>query len=210
MTRVVGLTGGIGTGKSTVAAMLAELGAVVIDADAIVHELQAPGTPLVRAIAEALGPEVLDSDGALDRKAVAERVFADPEARRRLNALVHPPVAAEMARRLEAARARGVPLAVLDIPLLLEGREKGSGTASAFPFDAVIVVYAPQEVQVERACARDGSRPEEVRARLRAQMPIEEKRGLADFVVDNSGSRDETRHQVEALYRELTRGEAAS
>jgi len=209
MTRVVGLTGGIGTGKSTVTRMLEELGAVVIDADAIVHELQAPGTPLVRAIAEAFGPEVVGASGALDRKALADRVFGDPEARRRLNALVHPPTAVEMARRLEDARARGVPLVVLDVPLLLEGRQKGSGAASALPLDAVIVVYAPEEVQIERACARDGASPEEVRARLRAQMPIDEKRALADFVVDNTGSREATRRQVQALYRELT-GDAAA
>jgi len=205
---VVGLTGGIGTGKSTVARMLEELGAMVIDADAIVHELQAPGTPLVRAIADAFGADVVDASGALDRKALADRVFGDPEARRRLNALVHPPTAAEMARRLEAARGRDEPLVVLDIPLLLEGRQKGSGAARALPLDAVIVVYAPEDVQVQRACARDGADPEEVKARVRAQMPIEEKRALADFVVDNAGSREATRRQVEALYRELT-GDAA-
>jgi len=208
MTRVVGLTGGIGTGKSTVARMLEELGAVVIDADAIVHELQAPGTPLVGAIAEAFGSDVVDASGALDRKTLAARVFGDPDARRRLNALVHPPTAAEMARRLEAARARGVPLVVLDIPLLLEGRQGGTGAASALPLDAVIVAYAPEEVQVQRACARDGVDPEQVQARLRAQLPIEEKRALADRVIDNSGSREATRRQVEALYRELTGGAA--
>jgi len=208
MTRVVGLTGGIGTGKSTVARMLEELGAVVIDADAIVHELQAPGTPLVGAIAEAFGSDVVDASGALDRKTLAARVFGDPDARRRLNALVHPPTAAEMARRLEAARARGVPLVVLDIPLLLEGRQGGAGAASALPLDAVIVAYAPEEVQVQRACARDGVDPEQVQARLRAQLPIEEKRALADRVIDNSGSREATRRQVEALYRELTGGAA--
>jgi dephospho-CoA kinase len=204
MTRVVGLTGGIGSGKSTVSAMLRELGAVVIDADAIVHELQAPGSPMLRAIAEAFGPEVLDARGALDRKALAARVFSDPAARKRLNEIVHPPTIAEIGRRLAEARARGVPLVVLDIPLLLEGRKAGTGSAVAFPFEAVIVAWVPEELAVARAAARDGSSPDEVRARMRAQLPLDEKRALADHVIDNSGTLEETRRQVTALYARLS------
>ncbi len=194
MTRVIGLTGGIGTGKSTVSRMFERLGAVVIDADAIVHELQAPGTPLLQEMVGAFGASILDAEGALDRAALAELVFRDPEARARLNALVHPRVAAEMARRLHEARAAGAPLVVLDIPLLLETGRGG--------FDAVVVVYAPEEVQVRRQMERDGCSRQEAEARVRAQMSIEEKRRRADYVIDNSGTLEETERQV----REVVRG----
>ena len=204
MTRVVGLTGGIGSGKSSVAAMLAELGAVVIDADAIVHELQAPGAPMLEALAEAFGAEILDADGALDRQQLADRIFGDDEARQRLNAIVHPPVGIELARRLEAARSAGVPLVVLDIPLLLEGRGR-----SGFGMDAVVVVWTPESVQLARAVARDEASEDEIRVRIRAQMPLDQKRDLADHVIDNSGSLAETRRQVEALYRDLAGEDAA-
>jgi dephospho-CoA kinase len=211
VTRVVGLTGGIGTGKSTVARLLAGLGAVVIDADAIVHELQAPGTPLLAQIAAAFGPEVLRPDGLLDRERLGRLVFADPAARKRLNDLVHPAVGSEMLRRLEAAKASGAPLVVLDIPLLLEGRAaRGadparSKTASDLAGE-VIVVYAHEAQQLERQVARDGSSREHALQRIRAQLSIEEKRTLADFVIDNSGSLGDTERQVRELYAKLTAG----
>jgi dephospho-CoA kinase len=211
VTRVVGLTGGIGTGKSTVARLLAGLGAVVIDADAIVHELQAPGTPLLAQIAAAFGPEVLRPDGSLDRERLGRLVFADPAARKRLNDLVHPAVGSEMLRRLEAAKASGAPLVVLDIPLLLEGRAaRGadparSKTASDLAGE-VIVVYAHEAQQLERQVARDGSSREHALQRIRAQLSIEEKRTLADFVIDNSGSPADTERQVRELYAKLTAG----
>jgi dephospho-CoA kinase len=211
VTRVVGLTGGIGTGKSTVARLLAGLGAVVIDADAIVHELQAPGTPLLAQIAAAFGPEVLRPDGLLDRERLGRLVFADPAARKRLNDLVHPAVGSEMLRRLEAAKASGAPLVVLDIPLLLEGRAaRGadparSKTASDLAGE-VIVVYAREAQQLERQVARDGSSREHALQRIRAQLSIEEKRTLADFVIDNSGSLGDTERQVRELYAKLTAG----
>jgi len=206
MTRVVGLTGGIGSGKSTVGALLAGLGAVVIDADAIVHELQAPGSPMVRAIARALGPDVVDEHGALDRQAVARKVFADPAARKKLTDIVHPPTIAEMGRRLAEARAAGVEVVVLDIPLLLEGRKAGAGSGALFDYDAVVLAYAPEEIQIERAAARAGASRADVEARVRAQLPIEEKRAMADYVIDNSGTREETERQVRALWKELTAG----
>ncbi len=210
MTRVVGLTGGIGTGKSTVAEWLRALGAHVIDADAIVHELQAPGTPLLAEIREAFGAGILRADGSLDRAALGKLVFADPAARRRLNDLVHPAVGREMARRLAAAREAGARLVVLDIPLLLEGRaarargETRGPTASDLVAE-VILVYAREEQQIERQCARDGATPEHARQRIAAQLPIEEKRRLADHVIDNSGSLADTERQVKALYEQLTR-----
>ncbi len=201
MTRTIGLSGGIGTGKSTVASMWRELGATVIDADAIVHELQAPGAPLLHEIREAFGPEVFDAHGALDRRALAARVFGDPAERERLNAIVHPAVRAEMARRIEAARASGAPLVVLDIPLLFEGQR--GGERGPYRLDATVLVYAPRALQIERTMARDGSSQEEAERRIAAQMPIEEKRALADHVIENIGSLDSTRAQVAALHRKL-------
>jgi dephospho-CoA kinase len=202
VSRVVVLTGGIGSGKSTVSRLLAAAGAVVVDADAIVHELQAPGTPLVAEIARAFGPEVLDADGGLDRKRVADLVFRDPAARARLNALVHPPVAAEMARRIEAARRAGAPLVVVDVPLLFETRPRDRDAARA-GFDATVLVYAPAAVQLARTVARDRCDPEETRRRIAAQLPIDEKRALADYVIDNGGPLAETERQVRVLVEAL-------
>lgn len=208
MTRVVGLTGGIGTGKSTVARLLAGLGAVVIDADAIVHELQAPGTPLVAQIAETFGPELVRPDGALDRERLGRLVFADAVARKRLGELVHPAVGVEMVRRLEAARAAGAALVVLDIPLLLEGRtarasDPGRARTASDLVSEVIVVYAREAQQIERQVSRDGATPAHATERVRAQLPIEEKRKLADHVIDNSGALADTERQVRELYAKL-------
>ena len=199
MTRVVGLTGGIGSGKSSVASLLRALGALLIDADAIVHELQGPGSPLLGEMVREFGPGILDANGALARETLGQIVFADDEKRARLGAIVHPRVGVEMARRLEAARARGVPLVVLDVPLLLEGRAGASG----LPYEAVIVVWAPESVQLERQMRRDGRDRDESLRRIRAQMPLDEKRRLADHVIDNSGSLEDTERQVRALYRQL-------
>lgn len=204
MTRRIGLTGGIGSGKSTVARLLAELGAVVIDADRIVQELQAPGTPLLAEIVRAFGPGVLRADGALDRPALGALVFQDAGARARLNRIVHPPVVEEMVRREREAREAGAPLVVLDVPLLLEGRRAGTGIGSRMGFDAVVVVWVPETTQIERTVARDGCSRDEAVRRIRAQMPLEEKRGLADHVIDNSGTPEETARQVRALHAKLT------
>jgi dephospho-CoA kinase len=203
VTRVLGLSGGIATGKSTVARIFEKLGAVVIDADAIVHELQAPGAPMLAEIAAAFGAELVGPDGALDRVGLGEIVFRDPEARRRLGAIVHPAVGAEMMRRLAAARAAGAQLVVLDIPLLFEGRKAGTGSAALLPFDATVLVYAPEQIQIERQLAREGYGREEALRRVRSQMPIEEKRALADFVIDNSGDLAETERQVQELFARL-------
>ncbi|MEB2346408.1 MAG: dephospho-CoA kinase [Deltaproteobacteria bacterium] len=204
MTRVLALSGGIGTGKSTVAAMLRARGAVVIDADEIVHRLQARGAPMLAELVAAFGPGILDTEGALDRKRLGERVFGDPEARRRLEAIVHPKVGLEMARQLDAARRAKAPLVVLDIPLLFESRAAGArGGASALPFEATVLVYAPRALQLARTIARDGCSAEQAEARLAAQLPIDEKRALADHVIDNGGSLAETERQVDALWEQL-------
>jgi dephospho-CoA kinase len=204
VTRIVGLSGGIASGKSTVARLLADLGAVVVDADAIVHELQAPGTPLLAEIAEAFGSEILAADGSLDREALGAIVFRDAEARKKLGNLVHPQVGAEMARRTAAARDSGAKLIVLDIPLLFEGRAAGTGSAALLGFDATVLVYVPEEIQIERQMARDSCERGEAERRVASQMPIEDKKSLADHVIDNSGSPQETERQVRELYARLT------
>jgi dephospho-CoA kinase len=210
MTRIVALTGGIGTGKSTVSRMLATLGAVVIDADAIVHEMQAPGMPMLEEIAAAFGADLLRADGSLDRARLARLVFGDASARRRLGELTHPAVGREMLRRLEAARARGAALIVMDNPLLFEGRARRGGAASPpaaarDPAEETILVYAPPETQVARQIARDGVTRDFALQRLAAQLPIDEKRALATWVIDNSGALEETQRQVRELYAQLTR-----
>ena len=200
MTRVVGLSGGIASGKSTVAEVFRELGAVVIDADAIVRELQAPGSPVLGELARAFGAGILDAAGALDRKALGDIAFRDAAARARLGAILHPRVGAEMARRLAAAREAGAELVVLDIPLLFEGRAAGKGGAASLDFDATVLVYVPEALQIERLMERDDCDRDEALRRIRAQLPIDEKRALADHVIDNSGTREETARQARALY----------
>ena len=207
--KVIGLSGGIGSGKSTVAAILARLGATVIDADAIVHELQAAGQPLLREIADAFGEQLIGDDGSLDRDALAAIVFSDETARTRLGQIVHPAVGAEMARRLTAARASDARLIVLDIPLLFEGRRAGGADASALGYDATVLVWVPRKIQIERTVARDDCTAEEAERRIAAQMPIDEKRELADHIVDNSGSVEATEAAVRELYAELSGSEAA-
>lgn len=207
MTRIVGLTGGIGTGKSTVSRMLAALGAVVVDADAIVHELQAPGMPMLAEIARAFGPEFVGEDGALERARLRELVFRDPEARRRLGEITHPAVGREMLARALAARAAGTPLVVMDNPLLFEGRARraaaNSGLAPHDRGEESILVYAPAETQVARQIARDGVTRELALQRIAAQLPIEAKRALATYVIDNSGALAATERQVRELYTKL-------
>jgi len=203
---IVGLTGGIGTGKSTVATMFESHGAAVVDADAIVHDLQAPGMPMLAAISEAFGPEFLRPDGSLDRKKLGEHVFGDTEARAMLGRITHGPVVAELLRRVDAARHSDAPLVVVDVPLLLEGamRRGGDGPPQTQGIDGVVVVYAPEALQIRRQQERDGVALELATQRVRAQMPIDEKRDHADWVIDNAGSLEETRAQVAALFALLT------
>jgi len=206
MTFILGLSGGIGSGKSTVTQILDELGATTIDADAIVHEQQAPGQPLLRKIAEAFGEEILAEDGSLDREALGAIVFRDEKARARLGSITHPPVIAEMANRARRAVAAGDPLVVLDIPLLFEGRESGRGSGAIMDFDATVCVWVSRDVQIERTSKRDDCDAAEAERRVAAQMPIDKKREMADHVIDNSGSREETRTQVAQLVRSVTNG----
>jgi len=202
---LVGLTGGIGTGKSRVADLLAELGAAVECSDKIVRELQAPGGAGLAAIVAQFGPDVLLPSGELDRAKLGKRVFEDRDARMKLNMLIHPLVTAELQRRVAAHRANGVRVIVVDIPLLLEGRKAGVGTGAVLPFDVIAVVYAPESLQLERVIARDRLSPADARARIASQLSIEEKRALADVVIDNSGPWEAAEKQVRALYADWER-----
>ena len=166
--RIIGLTGSIASGKSTVSAMLREIGAAVVDADAIVHDLQRPGTPVLGAIVREFGPGVLRPDGSLDRQALGRIVFADAGRRRALEAIVHPAVRAEMRRQIEEHRRAGRPAVVLDIPLLFE-----SGWDRMV--DEVWLVYVDGATQKARLMARSGLSPEEAEARIAAQMDLEGK-----------------------------------
>jgi len=198
--KVIGLTGGIASGKSLVAGFLRELGAIVIDADVIAREVVEPGTEAWREIVEAFGEEFLLPSGHLDRKKLARKIFQDPAARETLEAITHPRIRKRMLEEVERQRSFGDScrrVIVLDIPLLFEtGRPPG--------LDGVIVVYADEEILLERLIARDGIPREEAELRLRAQMPLREKVRLADWVIDNNGPPEATRAQVEALWRELT------
>jgi len=159
---------------------------------------------MVDELAAAFGPGILDASGALDRKALGAIVFRDEDARLRLNSIVHPQVGAEFARRLAAALAANAGLVVLDIPLLFEGRESGKGSAASRNVQTTVVVWVPESVQIERTIARDACSREEAQHRVRAQLPLDRKRELADHVIDNSGSLADTERQVRALYTKLT------
>lgn len=197
---VYGLTGGIGTGKSTVAKLLAEKGAVIIDADAIAREVVSPGSDGLVEIVRHFGTDVLEADGALNRTKLGEIVFADPEKRRRLEGITHPRIFRTIGMRIAEASEQGRQVVILDVPLLFE---TGATRAAV---EEVIVAYAPRAVQATRVAARDPLPPEQIQARIAAQMDIEEKRRLADFVIDNSGSLEATKQQVDELWPALVAG----
>lgn len=199
--RLVGLTGGIGSGKSTVARRLAEHGAIVVDADEVAREIVEPGEPALAAIAERFGPEVIDGDGRLDRPAMAALVFEDEAARRDLEAITHPRIGERVAQRIAAAeaaeRADGRErLVVVDHPLLVE-----SGAAAGY--ETVIVVEAPLEVRVRRLVEARGMDEADARARVRAQADDATRRAAATHVVDNSGDLAALEDQVTAILDDL-------
>lgn len=186
-------------GKSTVSRRLAELGACVIDADQAARQVVLPGTEGLAALAARFGPGILLPGGELDRPALAALAFGNADALTSLNAVLHPRIRAEMEGRMAQARKRGEAVAVLDVPLLLE-----SGWQDMC--DEVWLVTAPEEIRLTRAMARDGISREEAKARMAAQMPEEEKRALADVVLENGGSLEELLAQVDARYGRFRKG----
>ncbi|MDN8549467.1 dephospho-CoA kinase [Microbacterium sp. NM3R9] len=194
---LIALTGGIASGKSTIARRLEEHGAVVVDADAIVRDVQRPGSEVLERIAAEFGPQVVASSGELDRAALAAVVFSDAAARERLNGIVHPAVRAESQRRFDAAlAAREDAVVVYDVPLLVEARVDD-------PWDLIVVAHAPAAVRAERLQQLRGMTAAQAADRIAAQVPDEQRLAIADIVVDTSGSLDDTRSQVDALWQRL-------
>src|SRR6266446_6548435 len=192
--KLIGLTGGAGSGKSTVAEMLREQGAVVVDADKATHAVYEPGTPGFDSVVREFGERFV-KDGRIDRKSLGELVFGDPDARRRLNDIVHPLVREWMAQRTAEA-VEGGAVVVQDVPLLFENNLERF-------FSSVVLVYVPEQVQIDRLVSGRRFTQEQAHAVIGAQLPIEEKRGRAHHVINNSGTLDETRAQVAAVWRQL-------
>jgi dephospho-CoA kinase len=194
---LVGLTGGIATGKSTVDALLRELGAEIVDADVLAREVVEPGEPALAEIAAEFGPSVIGPDGRLDRKALGAVVFADPERRRRLEAITHPRMRERLQRRLEALTAENFHgLVFYDAAVLIE-----SGSHHAM--DRIVVVVTDEATQIARLMVRDGIDREEALRKIRSQIPLAEKAKLADYVVDNSGDRATTEAEVRRVFQAL-------
>jgi dephospho-CoA kinase len=193
--KLIGLTGGVGSGKSTVATMLRELGAVVVDADEASHAVYEPGTPGFEAVVGEFGDYYV-SDGRIDRQRLGELIFKDAASRRRLNAIVHPLVRDWMAARTVEAAEKGAEVVIQDVPLLFE-----NGLEPLF--SSVVLVYVPEEMQLARLVEGRGFTPERARAVIATQVPIEEKRRRAHIVIDNSGTPEQTRAQVEQLWARL-------
>jgi len=194
---VVGLTGGIASGKSLVAHYLKELGAKLIDADEISREIVRPGMPAYQEILQVFGKGILNQDGTIDRKGLGKVVFSNPELLKRLNEITHPRILEEVRRRIGEAK-KDQAIIVVDVALLFEvGLHR--------EMDRVIVAYVDKETQIKRLMERDGLTEGEARLRLSAQMPLEEKLKYAHFIIDNSIGMEETRRQVEEVFKELKR-----
>lgn len=194
MTLVIGLTGSIATGKSTISAMFEELDIPVVDADLIAREVVEKGRPAYDQVVAYFGEDILQANGELDRKKLASIVFKDEEKRQKLNSIVHPAIRKEMIKQREAHKADKVPCVVLDIPLLYESKLMDY-------VDKVIVSYVTEEIQLERLLKRDASSKEEAESRINSQISIEKKKKLADAIIDNRGTREESRQQLNALLK---------
>ena len=199
---IAGLTGGIASGKSTVAAMLAAAGARIVDADQIARQVVRKGQPAYHDIVRHFGTAILDSEGQIDREALGAIVFYDQNAKQALNALVHPRVHDVMQQHIHTfAGEHPEDLLILDVPLLIE-----SGWHESLP--VVILVYVPEAIQKTRLMARDRLTEADAMARIRAQMPIDAKRAYADYIIDNTGTREATRRQVRTVYEQILAGGA--
>lgn len=198
--RVYGLTGGIASGKSTVAAMFQALGAPVVDADALARQVVEPGQPALAEIVARFGDRILGPDGRLDRKRLAEVVFADPIARKALEAITHPRIAARCREELAAHAAAGATVAIYEAALIVE-------TGMHAGLDGLAVVAVSEDIQRARVMARDGLDEPAARARLAAQLPLADKLAAADWEIDNAGSRESTAARVAQVWDEMRRGD---
>jgi dephospho-CoA kinase len=188
---LVGLTGGIGSGKSTVSQLLSERGAIIVDADAVAREVQQPGSEVLRLMAEAFGQEICNADGSLNRQAVADKVFENADALKTLNGIVHPAIGKEMNRRIEEQRSTNN-VVVLDIPLLVENPREG--------LCGVVVVDVPVEIAVDRLVSARGMAKEDAEARVSRQASREDRKAIADQVIDNSRDLEFLRQQVDEVW----------
>lgn len=193
---IIGLTGGIASGKSTVSALLKEHGIPIVDADLIAREVVEPGKSVYQQIVEYFGEGILLADRQIDRKKLGEIVFSEESKRQALNAIVHPEVRKEMSRQAQDALKRGNKLVVMDIPLLFESKLEHM-------VDKIVLVYVPADIQLTRLMERDEIDEQQAMKRIRAQLPIETKKAVADYIIDNSGTREQTREQVERLLATL-------
>ena len=195
---LVGLTGGIGTGKSTVSTLLRQLGCEIIDADVLAREVVGPGQPALATIAAEFGPDVVTADAALDRKRLGAIVFANPERRRRLEAITHPAIRERFQARLTELAEKGfVGIVIYDAPVILE-----AGNYQSY-IERLIVVVTDEATQLARVGGRDGTDEAENRRKIASQMPLAEKAKLADYVIDNSGDREATAAQVRRVFAAL-------
>ena len=199
-TRVIGLTGGIGSGKSLVAGLLGERGAVVFDADTAAHEVYRPGSEGWHAVVAAFGTEIVDEHGAISRSHLGRIVFSDDAARRRLNAIVHPRVRRVLADRVAQARLHGARVVVVEVPLLVEAIRAGGDWSHTY--DEIWVVAAPRRQVIDRLLARGGMDEARIRAVMEAQASTEERLRFADVVIDNGSGIDRLRERVAALWDE--------
>jgi dephospho-CoA kinase len=199
---LVGLTGGIASGKSTVSKMITELGAPVICLDELAHLVTSPGSPAIEEIRALFGDSAIDATGGMDRDIVGRIVFDDKDARVKLERIIHPRVGSEARARTEAYGEAGHSVVFMDVPLLYEVKWE-------YMFDCIVVVYTPPEIQEERLARRDSMQREDATKRLSAQLPIEEKKRRADFVIDNGGTEDATRSAVTDLLERLKKMAAA-
>lgn len=193
---LIGLTGGIASGKSTVSSMLAAKGLPIVDADKVARQVVEPGTKGLRDIANQFGPQMIDQNGQLDRHHLAEVVFDDPAKRRVLNQILQPTIKDEIHRQVESYRSDGQRIIVLDIPLLFE-------TGYAADCDRIVVVNVKEDVQLKRLMARNGYNQTEALERIRAQMPLKAKAARADVVIDNNGNRQDLKKAVDAFMTTL-------
>jgi dephospho-CoA kinase len=189
---IIGLTGSIASGKSTVSNMLKEKGYPIVDADKIARQVVEPGTPVIKEIAEHFGDEVLNEDGSLNREKLGERIFRSEEERKKLNSIIHPAIRNEMIRQKEQWISKGAGTVILDIPLLFESKLQSF-------VEKIIVVSVTPEIQKQRLIARNELNEQEAADRINSQLPMVEKEAGADAVIDNNGTIEETKMQVETL-----------
>ena len=195
---IIGLTGGIASGKSTVAKMMADLGAKIIDADQVARQVVEPGEPTLHKIVDRFGEEILHADGTLDRKKLGNIVFRDQTARMDLNQIIHPAIRTQMKKQLDDALQSGEKCIVMDIPLLFESER----SKREYPLDKILVVYVPEPIQIKRLMDRDGIDETLARQKINSQIPMEEKKDMGDAYIDNSGTLESTKKQLLSILKQ--------